>query len=1152
MSQPTLSPGSVFASEFRIERPLAEGGMGAVYIAEQLGTGQRRALKVMQPQLLPDEKSRQRFLEEARIGSRIESEHVVQVVAAGVDPASGTPWLAMELLDGADLDRYVRGRGALPVAEALELLEQAAHALADAHAKGIVHRDLKPENLFVAKSRRRGAEHTVKILDFGIARTIAESRAGATVTTAIGSPLWMAPEQAQTGAKLRPATDVWALGLIAFFVFSGRSYWRSANHAEFNLQALLVEVMTQPIDPASARAAELGANVPHGFDAWFARCVVREPEARWPDAGVAIRELRNALMGFAATAPVSAPGAAVPYSSSTGPSAWTASSGAPHAAAWAQPSAPPASSSSGWLIGLGAVALLGLLAVGGLGLAWVFVSGDEERAPVVSAGVADPPRIEPAPMEPLRPSEPEVAPPPTVTESAVRPHLGAGDPEVRGSLSREAIQLVIQSHLGEVQSCYERELVRDPALRGRVLVSFVIGPSGAVQSAAVTESTLRSPRVEGCIVEAVRRWTFPPPEGGGVVGVNYPFVLTSGEGGDAPAAPPEELLSSAERTDRARECIARGDNRCAIEALEGHAENEQQLAMLIEAHRARGNREQAHAHMRTYVDRFPGSTRARMYSQIARSERRLRRPMAAEEQGLELEPDGLRFTSAEAEAAYIEWQTARTIAFNRVANSSSLAALLFGLACLLVFGDQQIWPIVGISAVLVPASLVLRQLYSRPRRASTIHFAVACVNALFGIALVVIDVFLLGALELSVGVVVAVAFFAFTLNRTRPLYAIAGAATYVALDVALLAHAMATGALAPLRGGLEIGLLLVVFAVGVRAARTIDADGRRTYRQELIIERQKARIERAEALLKQELSHQVAARSRELGRMLASATIVPGRPKVGERFDARYRVEKELGAGAMGAVFEVVRTTDDRRLALKVVTGEVSPDRAARFAREAEIGAKVRHPNLVEIVDVGVADGGVPYLAMELAPAGSLEAKRDRFGDAAWAREILRGIAEGLCALHEAGVVHRDLKPANVLLGQGGAPKISDFGISRFGELGDDVDANASTLAAAKPQALTATGMLLGTPYYMAPEAARGAKVEAAADVFAFGILAVEMLTGRPPFATAPMFRALAGERLEPPALDGLDAALRDVLCASLAEDAAVRPNMRAVRSALA
>lgn len=331
-------------------------------------------------------------------------------------------------------------------------------------------------------------------------------------------------------------------------------------------------------------------------------------------------------------------------------------------------------------------------------------------------------------------------------------------------------------------------------------------------------------------------------------------------------------------------------------------------------------------------------------------------------------------------------------------------------------------------------------------------------------------------------------------------------------------------------------------------------------------ERQKRRIflqrhllaeERAktESLLKREVSHQVAARSRELGQMLAKidASFVVGKLSVGDRFDTRYRVERELGAGGMGAVYEVERLTDQQRLALKIVTGEVSGASAARFAREAEIGAGVHHPNVISIVDVGIA-AGVPFLAMELAPKGSLEERREKFGDAKWALPILREIAAGLAALHEAGVVHRDLKPANVLFVEGDVAKISDFGISRFGELevGPDVDPNAPTLGAtptAKPQGLTATGMLLGTPYYMAPEAARGGRtVDAPADVFAFGILACEMLTGRAPFATPPVFLAMSGQPL--PAIE-LGEKVPTVVLACLAEDPAKRPTMRALGEAL-
>ncbi|MFK7988837.1 MAG: serine/threonine-protein kinase [Sandaracinaceae bacterium] len=256
---PSLTPGTVFAGDYRVERHLAAGGMGAVYVVQQASTGKRRAMKVMHPTLAPDEKSRARFVEEARVGARIPSDHVVEVLAAGVEP-NGVPWLVMELLDGTDLEGVVKERGALPPGEVLELMQQAAHALGAAHELGIIHRDLKPENLFLARSQRRNESSILKVLDFGIARMVEANQTAAAATSAIGSPLWMAPEQAEAGAKLRPATDVWALGLIAFYLLTGKSYWRAANHPQFNLSAILVEVMTHPIEPPSARAS------------WVSRC----------------------------------------------------------------------------------------------------------------------------------------------------------------------------------------------------------------------------------------------------------------------------------------------------------------------------------------------------------------------------------------------------------------------------------------------------------------------------------------------------------------------------------------------------------------------------------------------------------------------------------------------------------------------------------------------------------------------------------------------------------------------------------------------------------------------------------------------------------------------------------------------------------------
>ncbi len=169
--------------------------MGAVYVAEQESTGKLRALKVMQSGLISAPKNRERFLLEARVGAKISSDHIVEVVAAGVDGASGMPWLAMELLDGEDLAAMGQRRGRLEASEVLEIFEQLCHALGAAHLASVVHRDLKPENIFIGRSRRASVPFTVKVLDFGIAKILQESRTSATSTAVIGSPLWMAPEQ---------------------------------------------------------------------------------------------------------------------------------------------------------------------------------------------------------------------------------------------------------------------------------------------------------------------------------------------------------------------------------------------------------------------------------------------------------------------------------------------------------------------------------------------------------------------------------------------------------------------------------------------------------------------------------------------------------------------------------------------------------------------------------------------------------------------------------------------------------------------------------------------------------------------------------------------------------------------------------------------
>ncbi|MFO0547704.1 MAG: serine/threonine-protein kinase [Polyangiaceae bacterium] len=283
-------PGRVFANDFRIVKPLSSGGMGGVYVVEQLSTGKLRALKVVHQHILDSPDMRARFTQEARVGAKIDSEHVVEVIGAGVDGATQQPWLAMELLEGEDLSRRL-GREPLPSTSFIvQVLSQLGHALVAAHAAGVVHRDLKPENIFLANSRRVGQHSVLKVLDFGIAKVLSDATGTSTAT--IGSPGWMAPEQVQRAMAISRATDVWAVSLIAFRMLSGVSYWRACAQPGGTPVMVLSEMLLEPMDPASARSAELGGRpLPPGFDEWFRSCTERDPNLRQHNIGEAMERL---------------------------------------------------------------------------------------------------------------------------------------------------------------------------------------------------------------------------------------------------------------------------------------------------------------------------------------------------------------------------------------------------------------------------------------------------------------------------------------------------------------------------------------------------------------------------------------------------------------------------------------------------------------------------------------------------------------------------------------------------------------------------------------------------------------------------------------------------------------------------------------------
>lgn len=294
-----LQPGTVFGGRYVIEKLLAEGGMGAVYVAQHKITEEKVALKVLWPQVLNSPDAVARFQVEATIAARVGSDYIVKVSDAGFEETLRMPFLVMELLRGKTLQDMVEQRGALTPVEVISLLTQVASALDKAHRYSrdgkltpIIHRDLKPENIFF--TRRENGEPVVKILDFGIAKILSENTKVSRDVK--GTPLYMAYEQA-TGTAITPQTDIWALGLIAFFLLSGRMYWKTANNPEAELHALFVEILSLPLDPPSQRIVAYGGVATWGnaFDAWFARAVNRDPAQRYSSAGLAIAELSDAL-----------------------------------------------------------------------------------------------------------------------------------------------------------------------------------------------------------------------------------------------------------------------------------------------------------------------------------------------------------------------------------------------------------------------------------------------------------------------------------------------------------------------------------------------------------------------------------------------------------------------------------------------------------------------------------------------------------------------------------------------------------------------------------------------------------------------------------------------------------------------------------------
>ncbi len=265
--------------------------------------------------------------------------------------------------------------------------------------------------------------------------------------------------------------------------------------------------------------------------------------------------------------------------------------------------------------------------------------------------------------------------------------------------------------------------------------------------------------------------------------------------------------------------------------------------------------------------------------------------------------------------------------------------------------------------------------------------------------------------------------------------------------------------------------------------------------------------------------------------------LVPMSLQTGELIEGKYRIVRLLGEGGMGSVYEGENTRIHRRVAIKVLHAAVAAksDVVQRFEREAQAAGRIGSEHIVEVLDLGNLPGGERYMVMEYLEGENLgdRIKKKRRMTPQETAPVIHQLLEGLAAAHQAGIVHRDLKPDNVYLCQKGNQrdfvKVLDFGVSKFSTLDADMS-------------MTKTGAVMGTPFYMSPEQARGGKIDLRSDLYSVGVVIYQAVTGRLPFHAETFNELVFKIALESPepaeiAAPGLDAHFAQIIARAMMRD---------------
>ena len=279
-----LAPGTVIAGRYRMERPLASGGMGSVWVGRHVTLQTDVAIKFISNDSAASQAARARFEREARSAAHLRHPNVVAVQDYGIEDE--TPYLVMELLRGESLEERLLARGRLSLEALTPIVQQMSRGLRKAHEAGVVHRDLKPGNVFLARDDDDEVE-VVKILDFGIAKETDMSLGEATKTSELmGSPHYMSPEQLRSSKKTDVRSDLWSVGVVLYRALTGKIPFPGDTLAE-----VMVQVFSARLSPASTLVPEL----PPAIDTFFQRALARNPDDRFQS----MRELAEAFQSVA-------------------------------------------------------------------------------------------------------------------------------------------------------------------------------------------------------------------------------------------------------------------------------------------------------------------------------------------------------------------------------------------------------------------------------------------------------------------------------------------------------------------------------------------------------------------------------------------------------------------------------------------------------------------------------------------------------------------------------------------------------------------------------------------------------------------------------------------------------------------------------------